>query len=106
MMNRILNFALVSALIAFPALAEDMQVLQKDRQFSKTTIVAKPGDRIVFQNADEFTHNLISLTPGSQFGSHMQDPGQTIAMTLKAEGEFDVQCLIHRKMKLHVVVHK
>lgn len=104
-LNKLIPLALGGALTALSA-GNDISILQKDKQFSTTAVTAKVGDRLVIKNADEFNHNLISLTPGTNFGSHMERPGEAMTYPLTAPGEFDIQCLIHPKMKMHVVVAK
>ena len=45
-MNGIPDFALVGALIAFPALAEDIQVFQNDRPFSRRPSLPNPATKL------------------------------------------------------------
>lgn len=88
------------------ALAEDHQVVQKDRSFSQTEITIKPGDKIVFQNSDDVTHNVFSITPGMEFDLRRQAPGASSTVPFDKEGVAEVRCSIHPKMKLIVTVKK
>jgi plastocyanin len=101
-----MRFLSWTLLLTAPAFAEEVVITQKDLRFSKTEVVAKQGDKLVFRNADDFAHNLYSVSAGTTFGSHMQDAHTTIAVPVETQGEFDVKCAIHPQMKLHVKVQK
>jgi plastocyanin len=88
------------------AMGADHQIVQKDRSFSQTEITIKPGDKIVFQNSDEVTHNVFSLTPGMEFDLRRQAPGASSTIPMEKEGVAEVRCSIHPKMKLIVTVKK
>lgn len=92
--------------LTVPAWSEDVVVVQQHTQFSETTVSLKPGDNLVFKNADDFSHNLFSLTPGVQFSPVMQKPGDRLSVPISKEGDFTVNCAIHPKMKLLVKVRK
>jgi plastocyanin len=87
-------------------LGEDHEVIQKDRSFSQTEIAVKPGDKIVFKNADDVTHNVFSMTPGMEFDLRRQAPGASSTVPFDKEGVAEVRCSIHPKMKLMVTVKK
>jgi plastocyanin len=88
------------------ALAADHQIIQKDRSFSQTEITIKPGDKIVFQNSDDVTHNVFSITSGMEFDLRRQAPGASSTVPFDKEGVAEVRCSIHPKMKLIVTVKK
>ncbi len=88
------------------ALAADHPVVQKDRSFSQSEITIKPGDKIVFQNSDEVTHNVFSITPGMEFDLRRQAPGASSTVPFDKEGVAEVRCSIHPRMKLIVTVKK
>jgi plastocyanin len=94
------------SLAATSLLAEDHIVIQKDRTFSVTEITIKPGDAIVFKNADDVTHNVFSISPGMQFDIRRQAPGGSSKVPFNKEGTAEVRCAIHPKMKLIVTVKK
>ncbi len=97
---------LLSTLLTGLAFGEDVVIIQKDKQFSKQVVHLKAGDKLVFKNADDVVHNLYSVSPGTQFGSYTQQPGQTTPVTVSKEGEFEVECAIHPRMKITVKVSK
>jgi plastocyanin len=86
--------------------AADYMVVQKDRAFSVTELTVKPGDSIVFKNADDVTHNVFSISEGMQFDIRRQAPGASSSIPFPKEGVAEVRCAIHPKMKLIVTVKK
>lgn len=100
------RFVILTVLTVTAAWSEDVVIVQKDKQFSRTVVHVKEGDKLVFKNQDDVVHNLYSVSPGTKFGSYTQQPGQTTPVTVASEGEFEVQCAIHPKMKLTVKVDK
>lgn len=84
----------------------DRTILQKDRAFSESEITIRPGDKVVFKNGDEFTHNVFSVTPGMEFDLRRQAPGASSSVPFEKEGTAEVRCSIHPKMKLLVHVRK
>ncbi len=105
-MKPFFRLLLAGSILAFPMLAADFVVVQKDTQFSQAQIRVKVGDTISFRNDDNFTHSLFSISPGAEFGSYMQKPTEKVKVEMKKAGDFEVQCAIHPKMKLSVSVQK
>jgi plastocyanin len=92
-------------LLAAAALAAtNHPVLQKDRAFSVRSLAIRAGDRVVFTNGDAITHNVYSVTPGLEFDLRTQAPGQSDTVTFAKPGTSTVECAIHPKMKLQIVV--
>jgi plastocyanin len=87
-------------------LAENHEVIQKDRLFNQSEITVKAGDKITFKNNDDITHNVFSMTPGMEFDLRRQAPGATSTVPFDKEGVSEVRCSIHPKMKLIVTVKK
>src|SRR5882762_6778339 len=87
-----------------PLSAADTIIDQKDRTFSKTEITVHAGDTIVFQNSDEVTHNVFSVTAGMEFELRRQAPGAKSPVVFAKLGVAEVRCSIHPKMKLIVTV--
>ncbi|HEY3741071.1 MAG TPA: plastocyanin/azurin family copper-binding protein [Bryobacteraceae bacterium] len=81
-------------------------VIQKDRAFSVTELTIKPGESVVFWNADEVPHNVFSNSNGMQFDIRRQAPGESSTVPFPKEGVAEVRCAIHPKMKLIVTVKK
>jgi len=100
-MNRvvILFFAVFSLLGA-----KDYIVNQKKKTFLPGNITAKVGDRLIFKNSDNFSHNAYSDNEANEFDIGMQSPGQDIAVELKAPATIAIECAIHPNMLLTVDV--
>src|SRR5262245_24578283 len=88
------------------ATAAEIEIVQHDRNFSKTEITIKPGDKVIFKNNDDVTHNVFSVTQGMEFDIRRQAPGASSTVPFDREGVAEVRCSIHPKMKLIVTVKK
>lgn len=84
--------------------AAEHKIEQKDKEFSKTEITVRPGDKIVFHNADSVTHNVFSNSKTNAFNIKIQQPGSASTVEFKNAGVTEVRCAIHPKMKLVVTV--
>lgn len=98
--------ALLAAITAPAFVGNSVTVGQRDKKFSEATVNIRPGDKVVFVNLDEVTHNVYSTSPGNEFDLKVQRPGRSTGVTFSAEGVADVRCAIHPKMKLTVVVKR
>ena len=96
----------MTALAAVPLGSDDHVIAQKDRTFSQAELDIKRGDRVIFKNADEVTHNVFSSTKGMEFEIKRQEPGESTAVPFDKEGTAEVRCAIHPRMKLIVRVRK
>lgn len=107
-MKRILIASTVCALatLLWAETTSDHPVIQKDKEFSKTEITIKPGEKIVFQNDDSVTHNVFSGSKINPFNIKVQSPGQSSTVEFKDEGMTEVRCAIHPKMKLIITVKR
>ena len=105
-MTRTASSLLLLAAIAMPALAADHEITQADKPFSKSEITIRIGDKLIFKNDDEVTHNVYSITPGMAFDLQRQAPGASSSISFNKEGTSEVRCSIHPKMKLIVHVDK
>jgi plastocyanin len=87
------------------AAAGDHVIVQKDKQFSQTTIKIKKGDSISFKNEEkDITHNVFSLGPKNEFELKVQAPGTSSTVSFKDAGTTSIECAIHPAMKLNVTV--
>lgn len=86
------------------AFAAEVTVIQKGIAFQPTQITVKPGDAVVFVNQDGFGHNVYSESAGGAFDIGLQQPNQRTAVPFRRDGTFEIQCRIHPKMKLKIVV--
>jgi plastocyanin len=81
-------------------------VKQEAKRFDADRLAIRPGDKIVFQNHDEITHNIYSATKGNEFNINVQRPGASTGVTFWNEGEVEVRCAIHPKMKVIISIAK
>ena len=101
-MTAIFMFAAPAAVFA-----EDAHIIkQEDRSFSQTEITIKPGDQLVFTNSDAVTHNVFSKSEANAFDIRVQKPGEASTVQFKQEGDTEVRCAIHPRMKIIVHVKK
>jgi plastocyanin len=98
--------ALALVALAAPAAAADHVVSQKGKQFEPTALSVKVGDRVLFENDDETTHNVFSRSAGNTFNVGMQQPGSSSPVTFEAPGSVEVRCAIHPGMKLTIEVQE
>jgi plastocyanin len=89
--------------IAAAAIASEHVVVQKEKNFSVTTLAVRTGDTILFKNDDPVVHNLFAKSEVKTFNV-TQDPGEETPITTDTAGSFVVRCAIHPKMKLTVKV--
>lgn len=99
-----IGIAMAAGLAAGPALGGEYVIEQRDRAFHPVSIAVRPGDSVVFTNGDPFVHNMFSATPGAEFNLGAQSPGERKTVVLRRAGTVDVECQIHPKMRLTVVV--
>jgi len=97
-------FALLALLVAAAARAEDHVVSQKDARFAPAELAVRVGDRVVFRNDDDITHNVFSRSEAGPFNVKLQPPGSESPVAFERPGVVDVRCAIHPKMKMRVVV--
>jgi plastocyanin len=97
---------LASGLTAFAAAGVGTVISQKDKTFSEKEITIKPGEAVTFKNDDTVAHNVFSSTAGMEFNLKNQAPGSESAQTFDKEGDCEIRCAIHPKMKLTVHVKK
>ena len=109
-MSRMRLTVIVAALLVFPSVvgaAVEHRVGQKNKTFSVATIIVSPGDRVIFDNDDTLTHNVYSALKGKfSFNLKAQAPGVSTSVTFVNEGNFEVRCAFHPKMRLLVVVKR
>jgi hypothetical protein len=99
------------ALIALPALlaagvrAASVTIDQSGQQFSEKSVAVKPGDKVVFSNRDDVTHNINVINDDDDATDlGLQKPGESLTYTFDRNGKFKVRCSIHPSMKLAVSV--
>lgn len=86
--------------------AKDIEIIQKDKKFSRKDLSVKVGDIVSFRNEDPFFHNVFSMSDVKTFdlGSHPQ--GQVRKIMFDNPGLVEVECAIHPDMKINIEVKK
>ena len=87
------------------SVAYDDPTIEEENKVSELKL--KVGDKIKFMNRDEVSHNVsASESKKKLFDVAIQEPGakNDREIELKQKGTFDVQCAIHPKMKIKLVV--
>lgn len=115
MLNHILKMRIPAAVLVtctlligfwtFAGLAAGQyMVSQKGREFSPGDLTIKRGETIMIVNDDaDLRHHAYVDSEKFTFDSGDQEPGSKTPITFPIDGDFDVLCAIHPKMKL--VVH-
>lgn len=79
-------------------------VSQKGRQFHPSELTIKRGETVEIVNDDgDLRHHAYIKSDSFSFDSGDQEPGSKTDITFPVNGDFNVLCAIHPKMKL--VVH-
>src|ERR1035438_5059569 len=90
------NYALLAVgVAAFPALAADLTVMQKNLAFSTNALSVHVGDLVRFDNTDTVTHNVTVIGPGADGDSEdlgLQKPGAPLSYRFAAKGSYKVVC--------------
>lgn len=97
-----ISLALLAPLGALAA--RDHVVAQKDKAFSIKALTIKAGDKVVFRNDDNFSHNVFSLSDAQPFDLGTYGNGQAKTVTYAKPGKYEVECAIHPDMHLLVTV--
>jgi plastocyanin len=98
--------ALAAVLLCIPAFATEHAVQQSGKAFSTTSLKAKVGDTLSFQNNDPFVHNIFSLSEVHSFDLGTFAKGEVRKVILQKAGRLEVECAVHPEMKLVVDVAK
>ncbi len=94
----------MAALLATPALADTVKIVQQGRSFQPNEVTIKAGDTLEFDNQDEFIHQIYVDSDVVKFDSTEQPPGEDVQVNFPTAGTFPVRCHIHPKMLLTVHV--
>lgn len=95
-----------TAMISLTAQAKDLEVTQKNKQFSQKVMTIQVGDSINFKNEDPFVHNVLSLSDIKTFDLGTYPQGQSKKVMFDKPGTVEIECAIHPEMKLIVEVKK
>lgn len=92
------------ALLSQTSFADTVEVGQKDKKFTKTSIEIKVGDTVKFINEDEFFHNVFSLSDAKFFDLGSFPKGEFKEVSFDTPGKIEVECAIHPEMKMTIDV--
>lgn len=96
--------SLLPATGAVPPPAGEVEVMQKDEQFSPYVTVVQAGGRVVFPNRDTVQHHVYSLSKARKFELPLYAPGSSEAITFDQPGLVTLGCNIHDWMIAYIVV--
>ncbi len=84
--------------------AKEIEIGQKNKQFSESKVTIKKGDTIKFTNEDPFFHNIFSLSEIQFFDLGSYPKGEFKTVEFPTVGTVEVECAIHPDMKMTVEV--
>ena len=94
----------VLAGVSTGALAATQVIHQQGRAFSSESITVRKGEAVTFLNDDTVPHNIMSASKGNEFNLGSLPPGSSTDVTFKDDGDVQVICAIHPRMKMTVKV--
>ena len=97
------NILLATILTSSMLFGATHHIDQKGKTFIPHELTVAVGDTIVFKNSDPFAHNAYTDDEDNEFDIGMQSPGTEASVTIKAAGEFSIECAIHPNMLLEVI---
>lgn len=105
-MNRARHFlaAGIACVTSNAFAAETHTVTQMGRRFTPNEVTLAVGDSVLFNNQDEFIHQVYVDSDRIDYDSAEQRPGETKTIKFPKTGDFPVRCHIHPKMLLTVHV--
>ena len=89
---------------SFTAHAENYEVGQLNKSFTKSVLTIKVGDTVSFKNKDSFFHNVYSLSDTQFFDLGSYPKGESRDVTFETAGKVEVECAIHPTMKMVINV--
>ncbi|GIX22555.1 MAG: methylamine utilization protein [Gammaproteobacteria bacterium] len=96
----------LAALPGLAAHAADHQVRQHDKRFEPPQLRAKVGDVVHFLNDDPFYHNIYSLSETQPFDLGSYPQGESRPLKLERPGVIEVECALHPRMRMTIVVEE
>lgn len=95
---------IVAFFIMQTAHAAEVEIGQKNKQFTQTKISIKKGDSIKFTNEDPFFHNIFSLSEIQSFDLGSYPKGESKTVVFDKAGTVEVECAIHPNMLMTIDV--
>ncbi len=89
------------AAAAAPAPAATRSVRLLDNRFAPASLTVRAGDAIVFRNAGQAPHNVVTTgRPPQRFASPLLRSGQSYRRTLTRAGRYRLVCTLHPGMRM------
>jgi len=79
-------------------------IRQKDKAFAPYVTVAQKGQQLSFQNQDDITHHIYSVSGENRFSFKIKAGKEKLSPMLEHEGEVAMGCNIHDWMSGYVLV--
>jgi len=103
-MKILLKTTLISFAMLITATAADHIINQKGKMFIPSEITITAGDTLTFKNSDPFAHNAFTDDKANEFDIGKQVSNIDKTIIIKKAGTFNIECAIHPKMLLKVIV--
>ena len=97
-------FAVSALLTSVCSYAAEVEVGQKNKEFTQSSVTISVGDSVKFTNNDDFFHNVFSLSDAKFFDLGSYPKGESKSVTFDQAGTVEVECAIHPNMKMVVEV--
>lgn len=78
-------------------------LLQKDKTFVPNILPVTTGTTVIIENADDFYHNVFSITPGARFNIGRRPPKNRREQLINQSGEIKLFCDIHPQMNATIL---
>ncbi|MFK5892555.1 MAG: plastocyanin/azurin family copper-binding protein [Pseudomonadota bacterium] len=101
---KLLGLASIVFFLTNSCFADEYTVGQKNKAFSVKKLTIKVGDVVKFENDDPFFHNVYSLSDTKTFDLGSYPKGESKSVIFNKPGTIAVECAIHPKMYMEVIV--
>lgn len=79
-------------------------VVLKGQAFSTLSLKVNRGDTVEFRNGDTVYHDIFSLSDNATFDLGSFGPGEVRRTQFNTPGKVEIECGVHRGMKMTVEV--
>ncbi len=83
--------------------SKDAYLLQKEKTFIPNILPVTKGSTVIIENADDFYHNVFSITPGARFNIGRRPPQNRRYQQINQSGEIKLFCDIHPQMNATIL---
>jgi plastocyanin len=102
---KIWTWALLAAGLSFGvAVAAERSIVQKDLTFAQSSITVTVGDKVMWGNADNVTHNIHIKGSGETVDLGLQKYGEVLSHVFEKPGTYQILCSVHPRMRMTVIV--